>query len=189
MLDTHAVARSLTDAEIHAGPEANAITNAVRLAAEHGDHVPLDQFTGQPRRGADGDRRVAEAPVPVPSTDALPGPHSRRSAAFGSLSSRTGSRASVSMKTTRDIPIGTSIAVVAVSLNPRREERGERAPGEQDAGGVGADEGQRQHPVGDALVDAVHEQRPGEDDAAEKEGRSGGSRTGPGPACRSGPGT
>ena len=33
-------------------PVADAITNAVRLAAEHGDHVTPDQFTGRPRRGA-----------------------------------------------------------------------------------------------------------------------------------------
>ena len=44
MLDTHAVARSLTDAEVHAGP-GGPLTNAVRLAAEHGDHVTLGQFT------------------------------------------------------------------------------------------------------------------------------------------------
>ena len=44
MLDTHAVARSLTDAEFTPA-QADAITNAVRLAAEHGDHVTPDQFT------------------------------------------------------------------------------------------------------------------------------------------------
>ena len=43
MLDTHAVARSLTDAEF-TDAQADAITNAVRLAAEHGDHVTSDQF-------------------------------------------------------------------------------------------------------------------------------------------------
>ena len=43
MLDTHAVARSLTDAEFTPA-QADAITNAVRLAAEHGDHVTSDQF-------------------------------------------------------------------------------------------------------------------------------------------------
>ena len=43
MLDTHAVARSLTDAEFTEA-QADAITNAVRLAAEHGDHVTSDQF-------------------------------------------------------------------------------------------------------------------------------------------------
>ena len=44
MLDAHAVARSLTDAEFTPA-QADAITNAVRLAAEHGDHVTPDQFT------------------------------------------------------------------------------------------------------------------------------------------------
>ena len=40
---TEAVARSLTDAEF-APARADAITNAVRLAAEHGDHVTSDWF-------------------------------------------------------------------------------------------------------------------------------------------------
>ena len=40
----HAVARSLSDAEFTPA-QADAITNAVRLAAEHGDHVTSDQFT------------------------------------------------------------------------------------------------------------------------------------------------
>ena len=43
MLDTHAVARSLTDAEF-TPDQADAITNAVRLAAEHSDHVTSDQL-------------------------------------------------------------------------------------------------------------------------------------------------
>ena len=43
MLDTHAVARSLTAAEFTPA-QADAITNAVRLAAEHGDHVTVDHF-------------------------------------------------------------------------------------------------------------------------------------------------
>jgi len=43
MLDTHAVARSLTEAEFTPA-QADAITDAVRLAAEHGDHVTADQF-------------------------------------------------------------------------------------------------------------------------------------------------
>ena len=43
MLDTHAVARSLTDAELTPA-QADAITNAVRLASDHGDHVTSDQF-------------------------------------------------------------------------------------------------------------------------------------------------
>ncbi len=43
MLDTHAVARSLTDADFPPA-QADAITDAVRLAAQHGDHVTTDQF-------------------------------------------------------------------------------------------------------------------------------------------------
>ena len=43
MLDTQAVARSLTDAEFTPA-QADAITNAVRQAAEHGDQVTSDQF-------------------------------------------------------------------------------------------------------------------------------------------------
>ena len=43
MLDTHAVARSLTDAKFTPA-QADAITSAVRLAAKHSDHVTPDQF-------------------------------------------------------------------------------------------------------------------------------------------------
>ena len=43
MLDTLEVARSLTDAEFTSA-QANAITNAARRAAEHGDHVTSDRF-------------------------------------------------------------------------------------------------------------------------------------------------
>ena len=43
MLDTHMVARSLTAAEFTPA-QADAITNAVRLAAERGDLVTSDQF-------------------------------------------------------------------------------------------------------------------------------------------------
>ena len=43
MLDTDAVARSLTDADFPPA-QADAITDAVRLAAQHGDHVTTDQF-------------------------------------------------------------------------------------------------------------------------------------------------
>ena len=43
MLDTHAVARALTKADF-TPTQADAITDAVRLAAEHGDHVTQDQF-------------------------------------------------------------------------------------------------------------------------------------------------
>ena len=44
MLDTHAVARSLTAAEFTPA-QADAITDAIRLAAERGDLVTSDQFT------------------------------------------------------------------------------------------------------------------------------------------------
>ena len=43
MLDTLEVARSLTAAQFTPA-QADAITNAVRRAAEHGDHVTHDQF-------------------------------------------------------------------------------------------------------------------------------------------------
>ena len=43
MFDTHAIARSLTDAGIEQA-QADAITDAVRQAAEQGDHVTGDQF-------------------------------------------------------------------------------------------------------------------------------------------------
>ncbi len=86
MLDTHAVVRSLTDAEIHAGPGGHhhdrgpSGRRARRPCPARSVHGQPRRGGGRNRRGADGDRRVAEAPVPVPSTDALPGPRSRRSA-------------------------------------------------------------------------------------------------------------
>ena len=43
MLDTHAVARSLTAADFTPA-QADAVTAAVRQAAEHGDHLTTDQF-------------------------------------------------------------------------------------------------------------------------------------------------
>ena len=43
-LDTHAIARSLTDAGIKS-EHADAIVDAVRQAAAAGDHVTPDQFT------------------------------------------------------------------------------------------------------------------------------------------------
>ena len=86
MLDTHAVVRSLTDAEIHAGPGGRhhergpSGRRTRRPCPARSVHGQPRRGEGRNRRGADGDRRVAEAPVPVPSTDALPGPRSRRSA-------------------------------------------------------------------------------------------------------------
>ena len=43
MLDTHAVARSLTAADFTPA-QADALTDALRAAVEHGDHVTSDQF-------------------------------------------------------------------------------------------------------------------------------------------------
>ena len=43
MLDTHAVARSLTAADFTPA-QADALTDALRLVVEQGDHVTSDQF-------------------------------------------------------------------------------------------------------------------------------------------------
>ena len=43
MFDTHAIARSLTAADLTPA-QADAITDAIRQAAEHGDHVTSEQF-------------------------------------------------------------------------------------------------------------------------------------------------
>jgi len=43
MFDTLAIARSLTDADLTPA-QADAITDAIRQAAEHGDHVTSEQF-------------------------------------------------------------------------------------------------------------------------------------------------
>ena len=43
MFDTHAIARSLTNADLTPA-QADAITDAIRQAAEHGDHVTSEQF-------------------------------------------------------------------------------------------------------------------------------------------------
>ena len=43
MFDTLAIARALTDADLTPA-QAEAIANAVRQAAEHGEHVSPDQF-------------------------------------------------------------------------------------------------------------------------------------------------
>ncbi len=43
MFDTHAIARSLTDADLTPA-QADASTDAIRQAAEHGDHVTSEQF-------------------------------------------------------------------------------------------------------------------------------------------------
>lgn len=43
MFDTHAIARSLTAVDLTPA-QADAITDAIRQAAEHGDHVTAEQF-------------------------------------------------------------------------------------------------------------------------------------------------
>ena len=43
MLDTHSIARSLSDADLTSA-QVDAITEAVRQAADHGDHVTSEQF-------------------------------------------------------------------------------------------------------------------------------------------------
>ena len=71
MLDTHAAAGSLTDAEFTPA-RADAVTNAMRPAAEHGDHVTTDQIEAgfaklraDPQAGvAAGNRRVVGAVSP-----------------------------------------------------------------------------------------------------------------------------
>ena len=45
MLDTHAVARSLTAADFTPA-QADAVTDALRLVVEQGEHVTPDQFKG-----------------------------------------------------------------------------------------------------------------------------------------------
>ena len=44
MIDTHSIARSLSDADLTSA-QVDAITEAVRQAADHGDHVTSEQFT------------------------------------------------------------------------------------------------------------------------------------------------
>ncbi len=43
MFDTHSIARSLSDAELTPA-QVDAITDAVRQAADHGEHVTSEQF-------------------------------------------------------------------------------------------------------------------------------------------------
>ena len=72
MLDTHAVARSLTDAEFTPA-QADAITNTVRLAAEHGNHFLFSYFqafdSNQPcsavkANSAARSARLSRSPIP-----------------------------------------------------------------------------------------------------------------------------
>ena len=60
MLDTHAVARSLTAADFTPA-QADALTDALRAAVEHGDHVTSDQFkAGQAELRAEMSRIEAD---------------------------------------------------------------------------------------------------------------------------------
>ena len=43
MIDTHSIARNLSDADLTSA-QVDAITEAVRQAADHGDHVTSEQF-------------------------------------------------------------------------------------------------------------------------------------------------
>ena len=64
MFDTHAIARSLTDAELTPA-QADAITAAVRQAAEQGDHVTPDMLVVCPKNDftlVSCGQRVAETP-------------------------------------------------------------------------------------------------------------------------------
>ncbi|MCY4511973.1 MAG: hypothetical protein OXG35_34165 [Acidobacteria bacterium] len=68
MLDTHAVARSLTAADLHARPVGRPSRTALRLVVEQGDHVTSDQFKagmhGEGESGPPGKRRPKGAPPP-----------------------------------------------------------------------------------------------------------------------------
>ena len=65
MFDTHAVARSLTAADFTPA-QADALTDALRSAAEQGDHVTSDQFkTGQAEMRAE----VAEVRAEIANLD------------------------------------------------------------------------------------------------------------------------
>ena len=65
MFDTHAVARSLTAADFTAA-QADALTDALRSAAEQGDHVTSDQFkTGHAEMRAE----VAEVRAEIANLD------------------------------------------------------------------------------------------------------------------------
>lgn len=46
MFDTHAIARALTDAKL-TSEQVDAITDAVRQAAEHGEHVTPDMLRAE----------------------------------------------------------------------------------------------------------------------------------------------
>lgn len=69
MLDTHAVARSLTAADFTPA-QADALTDALRLAAEQGDHVTSDQFkAGLAEMRAEQRAEIAEVRTEIANLD------------------------------------------------------------------------------------------------------------------------
>ena len=69
MLDTHAVARSLTAADFTPA-QADAVTDALRLVAEHGDHVTSDQFkAGLAEMRAEQRVEIAEVRTEIANLD------------------------------------------------------------------------------------------------------------------------
>jgi len=69
MLDTHAVARSLTAADFTPA-QADALTDALRLVVEQGDHVTSDQFkAGLVEMRAEMRTEIAEVRTEIANLD------------------------------------------------------------------------------------------------------------------------
>ena len=69
MLDTHAVARSLTAADFTPA-QADAVTDALRLVVEQGDHVTSDQFrAGLAEMRAQQRTEIAEVRTEIANLD------------------------------------------------------------------------------------------------------------------------
>ena len=69
MLDTHAVARSLTAADFTPA-QADALTDALRLVVEQGDHVTSDQFkAGLAEMRAEQRTEIAEVRTEIANLD------------------------------------------------------------------------------------------------------------------------
>ena len=69
MLDTHAVARSLTAADFTPA-QADALTDALRLVVEQGDHVTSDQFkAGLAEMRAEQRTEIAEVRTELANLD------------------------------------------------------------------------------------------------------------------------
>ena len=69
MLDTHTVARSLTAADFTPA-QADAVTDALLLVAEHGDHVTSDQFkAGLTEMRAEQRAEIAEVRTEIANLD------------------------------------------------------------------------------------------------------------------------